>query len=243
MRTVKEVSKLTGVSVRTLHHYDSIGLLKPTAVTESGYRLYDDTALTRLQNILLFRELQFPLKDIKEILDNPDFVPEEALAQQIHLLELKRKRLDELISFALEIQKKGVNSMNFQVFDNTEAKQYAAEVKERWGNTKAYEEYQEKTAGQSPSASEEAAAELMLKFSELGALKHLSPGDKQVQNIIKKLQESITEHYYTCTDDILKGLGQMYVNDERMRQNIDKAGSEGTAEFAAQAIEAYCTGK
>ena len=106
MRTVKEVSKLTGVSVRTLHHYDSIGLLKPTAVTESGYRLYDDTTLTRLQNILLFRELQFPLKDIKEILDNPDFVPEEALAQQIHLLELKRKRLDELISFALEIQKK-----------------------------------------------------------------------------------------------------------------------------------------
>lgn len=243
MRTVKEVSKLAGVSVRTLHHYESIGLLKPTAVTESCYRLYDDTALTRLQNILLFHELRFPLKDIKEILDNPDFIPEEALAQQVHLLELKRKRLDELISFALEIQKKGVNSMNFQVFDNTEARQYAAEVKERWGNTKAYEEYQKKTAGQGPSASGEAAAELMSLFAELGALRHLSPGDNQVQNIIKKLQESITEHYYTCTDDILNGLGHMYVNDERMRQNIDKAGSEGTAEFAAQAIEAYCTGK
>ena len=88
MRTVKEVSRLTGVSVRTLHHYDAIGLLKPTEVTRAGYRLYDDTALSRLQSILLFRELQFPLKEIKAILDSPDFDPEEALTQQIKLLEM-----------------------------------------------------------------------------------------------------------------------------------------------------------
>ena len=86
MRTVKEVSRLTGVSVRTLHYYDAIGLLKPAEVTEAGYRLYDDTALGRLQNILLFRELQFPLKEIKAILDSRDFDPSEALAQQIKLL-------------------------------------------------------------------------------------------------------------------------------------------------------------
>lgn len=79
MRTVKEISKLTGISVRTLHYYDSIGLLKPTKVTKAGYRLYDDTALHRLQNILLFRELQFSLKEIKTILDNPDFNLQEAL--------------------------------------------------------------------------------------------------------------------------------------------------------------------
>ena len=79
MKTVNEVSKLTGVSVRTLHHYDAIGLLKPTQVTEAGYRLYDDTALARLQTILLFRELQFPLKEIKSILDSPDFNREQAL--------------------------------------------------------------------------------------------------------------------------------------------------------------------
>ena len=125
MRTVKEVSRLTGISVRTLHHYDAIGLLKPAAVTESGYRLYNDEALNRLQNILLFRELQFPLKDIRDILDNPDFVPEEALEQQIHLLELKRNHLDKLISFALEIQKKGVNNVNFQPFDKTEIERYS----------------------------------------------------------------------------------------------------------------------
>ena len=93
MRTVNEVSKLTGVSVRTLHHYDAIGLLKPTKVTEAGYRLYDDTALSRLQNILLFRELQFPLKEIEAILDNSNFDPQEALAQQIKLLELQQKHI------------------------------------------------------------------------------------------------------------------------------------------------------
>ena len=86
MKTVKEVSRLSGVSVRTLHHYDAIGLLKPTRVTEAGYRLYDDTALARLQAILLFRELQFPLKEIKAILDSPNFDQQEALAQQIRIL-------------------------------------------------------------------------------------------------------------------------------------------------------------
>ena len=94
--------------MRTLHHYDAIGLLKPTEVTKAGYRLYDDTALGRLQNILLFRELRFPLKEIKAILDSPDFDPSEALAQQIRLLELQYKHLGELISFAREIQEKGV---------------------------------------------------------------------------------------------------------------------------------------
>ena len=112
MRTVKEVSKLTGVSVRTLHYYDAIGLLEPTKVTDAGYRMYDDTALSRLQNILLFRELQFPLKEIKEILDSPNFNQEEAVAQQIKLLELQYKHIGELISFAREIQTKGVKIMN-----------------------------------------------------------------------------------------------------------------------------------
>ena len=114
MRTVKEVSKLTGVSVRTLHYYDAIGLLEPTKVTDTGYRMYDDTSLSRLQNILLFRELQFPLKEIKEILDSPNFNQEEAIAQQIKLLELQYKHIGELISFAREIQTKGVKTMNFE---------------------------------------------------------------------------------------------------------------------------------
>ena len=148
MKTVKEVSLLTGVSVRTLHHYDAIGLLKPTRVTEAGYRLYDDTALRRLQTILLFRQLQFPLKEIREILDSPGFDPMEALTQQIHLLELQRKHLDNLISHARKIQTTGVFSMDFSNFDTTELEQYTAEAKARWGKTRAWQEYEEKAAGQ-----------------------------------------------------------------------------------------------
>lgn len=144
MKTVKEVSRITGVSVRTLHHYDAIGLLKPTAVTEAGYRLYDDAALERMQSILLFRELQFPLKDIKRILDAPDFDPMAALAQQVHLLEMQREHLEQLISHAREIQQTGVFSMDFSKFDTSEIEKYTAEAKQKWGKTPAWQEFEKK---------------------------------------------------------------------------------------------------
>ena len=102
MMTVNEASKLTGVSIRTLQYYDTIGLLPPAGYTEAGYRLYDDTALARLQSILLFRELEFPLKDIKRILDDPNFDQAAALADQIKLLELQQARLGRLITLARE---------------------------------------------------------------------------------------------------------------------------------------------
>lgn len=136
MKTVKEVSKISGVSVRTLHYYDAIGLLKPAKVTQAGYRLYDDTALSRLQTILLFKELQFPLKEIKQILDNPDFNQAQALDQQIDLPELQYKHIGRLISFARELQKKGDVSMDFKAFDTSEIEQYKAEAKEKWGQNK-----------------------------------------------------------------------------------------------------------
>ncbi len=112
MQTVHGVSQLAGISVRALHHYDAIGLLKPATVTEAGYRLYDDAALAKLQTIFLFRELQFPLKEIKKMIDNPNFDRNKALAQQIRPLELQAKRLAELISLAREISVTGVNTMN-----------------------------------------------------------------------------------------------------------------------------------
>lgn len=243
MRTVNEISKLTGISVRALHHYDAIGLLKPTRVTEAGYRLYDGAALKRLQNILFFRELQFPLKEIKVILDNPRFDPGEALAQQIKLLELRRKHIDELISFAHEIQKGGVNKMNFNVFDKTEIEQYSEEVKKRWGSTKAYEEYEQKIKGKSDEEQSAIANELLSLFAKMGSLRECSPEEKVVQEKVRELQAFITDNYYNCTDEILNGLGQMYVCDERMKQNIDKTGGEGTAEFVKQAICIYCKNK
>ena len=241
MRTVKEVSKLTGVSVRTLHYYDTIDLLKPTQVTSAGYRLYDDAALERLQNILLFRELQFPLKEIREILDDPDFDPAQALADQIRLLEIKRRHIDGLISFAREIQKKGVTKMSFYVFDQSEIEQYKAEAKKKWGHTKAWKEYEKKP--QNRQETQQTAQSMTDLFGEIGKLRHLSPSDGQVQEKIAALQAFITENYYTCTNEILESLGQMYVQDERFKKNIDQAGGANPAGFVSQAIDFYCKGK
>ena len=241
MRTVKEVSKITGVSVRTLHHYDAIGLLKPTEVTEAGYRMYDDTALSRLQNILLFRELQFPLKEIKAILDSPNFDPSKAIAQQIGLLELQYKHIGELIAFAREIINQGVTTMNFDVFDKKEIEKYKAEVIAKWGDTKAYQEYLQNDIAQEEERNGRTADRLMALFSELGGVKHLSPNSEEAQKKISALQEFITKHYYTCTNEILRGLGEMYLCDERFQKNIDRAGGDGTAEFVHQAISVYCS--
>lgn len=239
--SVHEVARLTGVTARTLHYYDEIGLLKPTEVTEAGYRMYDDAALCRLQNILLFRELQFPLKEIKTILDSPGFDPSEAIAEQIKLLELQYKRLGELIAFTREIQKKGVTTMNFDVFDKSEIEKYEAEAKAKWGNTKAYQEYSEKESARKEDSHDRIADELMTMFSELGELKHLSPEAEEAQEKISGLQKFITDHYYVCTNEILSGLGEMYVCDKRFRSNIDKAGGDGTADFVKRAISVYCS--
>ena len=240
MKTVKEVSQFTGVSVRTLHHYDAIGLLKPTQVTAAGYRLYDDTALRRLQTILLFRELQFPLKEIKQILDSPGFDPKEALAQQIHLLELQRQHLDTLISHARKIQMTGVTLMDFSPFDRSELEEYSAQAKAKWGKTEAYKEFEQKTAGQTPAQMQDTGDALMDIFAQIGAIRHTSPASGEAQALVAKLQNFITDHYYTCTKQILLGLGQMYIAGASMTENIDKAGGEGTAAFAHQAIEIYC---
>lgn len=239
MKTVKEVSRISGVSVRTLHHYDAIGLLTPTRVTEAGYRLYDDNALRRLQAILLFRQLQFPLKDIKDILDSPGFDPVEALEQQIKLLELQRSHLDQLIAYARNLQVSGGIDMKFDAFDTSKQEAYAAEAKARWGKTEAYREFERKTQGQSQAQLRSTGDGLMDIFAEIGQVRHLSPEAPEAQALIAKLQGYITEHYYTCTPQILKGLGMMYIAGDSMTENIDKAGGPGTAEFAHKAIEIY----
>lgn len=243
MLTVNEVSKLTGVSVRSLHHYDAIDLLKPAKVTEAGYRLYGEDELKRLQNILLFRELQFPLKQIRTILNSPEFDQQEALAQQIRLLELQLTHTQELISFARELQKKGVKGMDFKAFDKKEIELYEEEVRKRWGNTKAYDEYQQRAKGRTDMEQAEIGSQLMERFAEIGKLRKSSPSEPIVQEKVAGIQAFITEHYYQCTNEILRGLGEMYVGDERMKRNIDKAGGDGTAEFVSQAIAVYCTNR
>lgn len=240
MKTVNEVSKSAGVSVRTLHHYDAIGLLKPTAVTEAGYRLYDDTALERLQQILLFRELQFPLKEIKAILESPDFDRDKALEQQITLLTLKKEHLDGLISLAREIKTTGANKMDFTAFDTSRIDEYAAKAKAAYGHTAEYKEFAQRSSGLTKEEAQKLNIKLMKIFSEFGAMRELPPQSEKAQLQVKILQSFITEHFYTCSDDILYCLGKMYAAGGEFTENINNAGGDGTAEFVFEAIKKYC---
>lgn len=240
MKTVNEVSKLTGVSVRTLHHYDAVGLLKPTAVTEAGYRLYDDTALERLQQILLFRELEFSLKEIGRILDSPVFDRKKALEQQIVLLTLKRERLKGLIDLARQIQEAGGNYMDFTAFDTEKIERYAAEAKAAYGQTAQYREFTEKVKNRTKEEDLELTARFMEIFAGFGALRGLPPDSEEAQEQVKKLRDFISAHFYECTDETLSGLGRLYAANGEFTENIDRAGGEGTAAFVSEAIRGFC---
>lgn len=238
MMTVNEVSKVTGVSIRTLQYYDRIGLLHPAEYSGAGYRLYDDTALERLQQILLFRELQFPLKEIREIIGSPDYDRSKALEQQIQLLELRKEHLENLILFARGIKTAGGKHMDFSAFDTEKIDEYSARAKEYWGKTPEYKEFEEKHKGRTAEEEKALGMQMMSIFSEMGALRNQQPSDPKVQELVRKLQNFITEHYYKCTDEMLLQLGQMYSGGGEMTENIDRAGGKGTAEFVSQAIRA-----
>ena len=242
MMTVNEVSKLTGVTIRTLQYYDKIGLLHPTGYTEAGYRLYDDTALETLQQILLFRELEFPLKDVKKIITAPDFDRNQALEQQIELLTMKKEHLENLILFARGIKVIGVKTMDFSAFDTRKLDEYAAEAKAKWGKTDAYQEYMEKRNGKGYTKEEDKRLqeEFMKFFVRFGSLRENDPASAEVQKQVQLMQEFMTEHFYTCTNEILSSLGRMHSGGGDFTENIDKMGGEGTAYFVAKAIELYC---
>jgi len=240
MITVNEVSKLTGVSIRTLQYYDKIGLLKPAEYTESGYRLYDDAALEKLQQILLFRELEFPLKDIKDIITRSDFDKRKALDQQIRLLELKKEHIENLIVMCKGLKLRGVRHLDFTAFDSSKLDEYAKRAKEQWGKTPEYKEFEEKNKNRSKSDEEHMMADFMKIFEEFGTMKDKDPATAEVQDQVKKLQNFITEHFYKCSNEILVGLGKMYAGGGEFTDNINVMGGEGTAEFVFEAIKIYC---
>lgn len=240
MMTVNEVSKLTGVSIRALQYYDKIGLLKPTAYTESGYRQYDDTALEQLQQILLFRELEFPLKDIKNIMSSPDYDKNKAIKQQIELLTLKKEQLENLIALARGIKLTGVNYMDFTAFDTSKIDEYSRQAKEAWGTTEQYKEFEEKSSKRSPSDEKALGEEIMRIVARFGELKDREVSDPLVTKQVQLLQNFITEHFYKCTDEILSQLGLMYAGGGEFTVNINAVGGDGAAEFANEAIQEYC---
>lgn len=238
MMTVHEVSKISGVSIRALHHYDKIGLLPATEVTKAGYRLYDDKALERLQYILLFKELEFSLKEIKDILDSPGFDRSKALEQQIQLLELRKEHLQNLIDLAWGIKTIGVKNMSFEAFDTKKIDEYAAKAKASWGQTDAYKEYEQKSEGRTKEVQQKLNIEMMDIFAQFGKIKDQRSDSEEAIGLAKKLQDHITENYYTCTNEILQSLGEMYAGGGDFTDNIDKVGGTGTAVFASEAIKA-----
>ena len=236
---IKEFAEFTGVSVRTLHYYDEIGLLTPACVDRStGYRYYDENSLLRMQEILFYRELDFSLKNISEILSSPNYDIKKSLEEQKILLTLKKERLERLIS-SIDDAMKGANVM--KAFDNSEFEKYKAEAKEKWGNTEAYKEHAEKTKHYPKQKWNDLAEDMDRIMADFAVCmkNDEKPDSAQVQSLVKTLQNHITENHYLCTNEILAGLGQMYVADERFRSNIDKH-ADGTAEFIREAIEICC---
>ena len=240
MMTVHEVSKLTGVSIRGLQYYDEIGLLKPAGYTEAGYRLYDGAALERLQQILLFRELEFPLKEIRRILESPGFDRNKALEQQIALLTLKREHIDNLIRMARTVKLTGGITMDFEAFDKKKLEQYAAQARQSWGATPEYREFEQKNSGKTLAEMKQTGDGLMALLAEFGSMREGDPAAPEAQAQARKVQDYITEHYYTCTNQTFAQLGKMYGAGGEFTENIDKAGGPGTAAFAANAIQIYC---
>jgi DNA-binding transcriptional MerR regulator len=234
---VKEVADFVGISVRTLHHYDEIGLLTPDAITESGYRVYSDENLETLQQILFFRELGFPLKKIKEIIYLPSFNKQGALEIHHHLLLEKRRRLDKMIETlekTIRHSKGEIQMTNKEKFDGFDFSHnpYEQEARERWGD-KAVDDANHNAKNMTKFDQE--------KFNEiyqnLATLRHFSPDSKESQAAIEEWYVFLNK-LGDYSLEAFKGLGQMYVDDVRFTKNIDQFG-EGLAKFMRDAMMVY----
>ena len=245
MKKINEVANLTGLTTRALRYYDEVGLLRPSEISESGYRLYDDEALETLQQILFFKELDVPLRQIKSILENPSFDRVSMLKKHKKLITLKRNRLDKILAL-IDKNLKGEKCMSFTEFDISEVKErqkiYENEAKELYKNTDAYSEYQQKTARYGEAQWDVIGQEMNEIFKKFAEVMDKNPGCDEVQTVVGNWKNYITENFYECTNEILAGLGQMYVQDERFKKNLDKC-QDGLAKFVSEAIKYYCASK
>lgn len=243
--SVGEAARLFDVSVRTLRYYDEIGLLKPSEVSPSGYRYYDSDAIETLQQIMFYRELQMPLDEIAAILNDPGHNRRQALERHMELLLLRRKRLDSLVTLVDKTLNGDDTEMDIENSKNAHKElehtrgKYAAEAKERWGSTEAYKESEKKHAGYTPEDELQIAAEAEEIFKAFAASIGAAPESAAVQELVLRWQNHITKSHYACTKEILSCLGEMYVEDTRFTENIDRYG-EGTAKLMSEAIKFYC---
>lgn len=239
MKTVKEVSKLTGVSVRALHHYDTIGLLKPSGVTDAGYRLYDDLALEKLYMILVFRELGLSLKEIANIIYAPDYDRNRILEKQIKLMQEQVGKLQNRITLAKGMLTVGVKYMDFKNFDPKKIDEYSTQAKTLYGKTDAYKEYEAKSKNRTTQQEKDLGTQVMDFFVRLGKMRPCAPDCEEAQAWAMELQNFFTANYYTCTPQILISLAESYAGGGSMTENIDKAGGAGTGAFAKEVIDIY----
>jgi len=239
--SVSETAKIFDISVRTLHYYDVIGLLKPSELTDAGYRLYDNDAISKLQQILFYRELDISLKDIDDIFHKPDYDRQQALRDHRELLLAKKQHIDELIAIVDEtLGGKGMSDNKKTITDiKAEKKKYIDEVKERWGKTSAYCGSEKKHASYTDDLELAISQEADEIFKQFAENMDKEPSDAAVQKLVKRWQDHITKYHYNCTLEILSGLGGMYAADERFTKNIDHFG-DGTAAFMSNAIRIYC---
>lgn len=243
--SVGEAARLFGISVRTLRYYDEIGLLKPSEVSPSGYRYYDNAAVETLWQIMFYRELQMPLDEIAAVLNAPDNNRRQALKRHKELLLLRRNRLDRLVTLIDKTLNGDDTEMDIKNVSNAKKElertreKYAAEVRERWGNTEAYKQSEKKYAGYTPEEKLEIFAEAGEIFKAFAASRGTAPESAPVQELVKRWQDHITKSHYDCSREIPSCLGEMYVGDSRFTESIDRYG-EGTARLMSEAIKIYC---
>lgn len=250
--TVKKIAELAGVTLRTLRYYDKIGLLVPSARTEAGYRLYSDEDVERLQQILFFRELDFPLSKIEEIVNNPAFDRKEALKMQADFLEKRAERYLRLSQLARDTLLKiegGVKMENKDMFSGfdydrmmEEQKQYEKEVKERWGNTDAYKESMAKTAKYTKEDWERINNVQMQNLKDLCDLYNakVPHDDPRVQKVVDRARKFISDNFYHCSVEAMSCVGNMYIADERFTAYYERF-APGLAAYYNDAIQHYCT--
>ena len=241
--SVSRVARIAGVTVRTLHHYDDIGLLRPSSRTSGGYRRYDDRDLERLRLILVYRELGFPLEEIGDILADAD--PASHLRRQHSMLSTRIERLREMVTaieYLLEAQTMGVNlspEEKFEVFGDFDPDAYESEARERWGGSDAYRESARRTAGYNKQdwlRIQREQGELNRRWLEVfdAGTPATSPA---AMELAEAHRQQITEHFYECSYEIHLGLAEMYLADERFRVHFDNQRA-GLAQYVHDAIEA-----
>ena len=249
MYKISQVATMSGVTIRTLQYYDKIGLLKPKIINEVGYRFYSDEEIEILQQILFFKELDFSLEEIKRILNSDNYDKEKSLKHQRQLLLEKRKRLDKIIEsldktlYSIQGGVEMSKEEMFNGFDNSYLEkhkaEYAEEAKKLYGDSDAYKESERKTSKYSKEDWNNIMEEGNEIFRNLAKVMDKEPSDSEVQGLIQQWRDYISKNYYDCKIEIFSGLADLYVADERFKNNIDKFG-DGLAEFLSEGIKIYC---